>query len=220
MAIGLPAPVFSLGLLLRTLPRPILALALRRVSAGLEHRHAALLRRLARLAPATFLFEPQDVPERFLLAIRPRAVTLGLAAAGTTADVTMRGRLATLIGLLEGRTDSDTVYFTRELSVTGDTEKAVGFRNILDGEAINLIDDALAALGPLARPMERIAGRLDARVRRIAGRVGALGREAHRAAHGGRDVMEDHRAITAGITALDARLAKLERRGRRAAEPA
>ncbi len=143
MATGLPAPVRLMRAGLRTLPPTMLTALLRGISASLPRNHAPLVRRLARMAPARILFAPTDVPHRFLLSIATHGVTLTLADSGQVADVTMRGTLITLIDLLESRIDSDTVFFSRALVVSGDTNIAVGFRNTLDGESFNLTHDAL-----------------------------------------------------------------------------
>jgi predicted lipid carrier protein YhbT len=205
---------------LRALPSPLIRLALRRLSARLPRNHADLVRRLTRLAPARILFAPSDVPHAFLLDIAATGVSLRLAEPGETGQVTMRGRLRTLIDLLESRIDSDTVFFTRELAVSGDTSVAVAFRNTLDGEEINLVDDALAPLGRLAAPAGRLATSLHRRVDRIAARVAELRDESHRAAHHGHDPEDDRARILAGLDDLAARVHKLENRGRRVREEA
>jgi predicted lipid carrier protein YhbT len=214
MATGLPAPVHVMRAGLRALPPPLIGLALRRLTAALPRNHAPLLKRLGRMAPASILFAPTDVPHRFVLRIAAQGVALVLARQGTRADVTMRGSLATLLALLESRVDSDTVFFSRDLSVTGDTGVALAFRNTLDGEAINLIDDALSRLGPLTAPAGRAAERLHGRIDRMLGRLAALREAAHRDAHGGHDPRVDRGQMLASFAALAARVEKLEARGK------
>ena len=214
MATGLPAPVHVMRAGLRALPPPLIGLALRRLTAALPRNHAPLIKRLARMAPASILFAPTDVPHRFVLRIAAQGVALVLARRGTKADVTMRGSLATLLALLESRVDSDTVFFSRDLSVTGDTGVALAFRNTLDGEAINLIDDALSRLGPLAAPAARAAVRAHHRIDGLIGRLAALRNAAHRDAHGGHDPLVDRDQMLASFAALAARVEKLEARGK------
>jgi predicted lipid carrier protein YhbT len=214
MSTGLPAPVFLMRASLRAVPPPVLCVLLRRVTAGLSRNHAPLLRRLARIAPARVLFAPIDVPHCFLLSIAKQGVTLTLAGSGQAADVTMRGSLATLIDLLEGRTDSDTMFFSRDLSVSGDTAIAVAFRNTLDGEMVNLVDDALARLGPFAAPAGRVAVRVHRRVDAIIARLATVRDTVHRAAHAGHDPVLDRTRIIAALDDLAARVGKLEGRGR------
>jgi predicted lipid carrier protein YhbT len=217
MATGLPAPVHLMRATFRALPPPALSPLLAAAMAMMQRRHAPLLRRLMRLAPASILFELDDVPHRFLLVIAGHGIRLRLAHAGSPpATVTMKAGLATLLGLLEGRIDSDTVFFTRDLAVSGDTAVAVAFRNTLDGEAINLTDDILALLGPLAPAAERFARGIDARLQR--GRTALAG--LHGELHGRHDFADERRRFLAEIEALKARLTRLETRGRRAGEAA
>jgi O2-independent ubiquinone biosynthesis accessory factor UbiT len=214
MSTGLPAPVHLMRAGLRTLPRAVIALALRRVSTGLQRNHASLLRRLVRMAPARVLFAPTDLAHRFLVSITAQGVTLSLAKPDQAADVTMRGTLTTLVDLLESRADSDTVFFSRALAVSGDTSIAVAFRNTLDGEDFNLIDDALAQLGPLAAPAGRIAVRVHRRVDRILARLATLRDAAHLAAHGGHEPGQDRAQVFSALDDLALRVGKLEHRGR------
>jgi O2-independent ubiquinone biosynthesis accessory factor UbiT len=216
MSTGLPAPVHLMRAGLCTLPPPLISLVLRRISADLARNHATLLRRLVRMAPARVLFAPMDLPHRFLITITQQGVALSLAGAQQAADVTMRGSLTTLVDLLESRTDSDTVFFSRDLSVSGDIAIAVAFRNTLDGEVFNLIDDALAQLGPLARPAGRLVVRVHQRADRILARLASLREASHRNVHGGHDPVEDHRHILSVLDDLTARISKLEHRGRQA----
>jgi predicted lipid carrier protein YhbT len=216
MLTGLPAPVRLMRAGLRTMPPAVLALLLRRITAALARNHPTLLRRLGRLAPASVLFAPTDLPHRFLLTITEHGITLALGNAATAADVTMRGTLATLIDLLEGRIDSDTVFFSRALAVSGDTSIAVGFRNTLDGETINLTDDALAQLGPLAPAAGRVAVRLHRRIDTALHRLAALREAAHQSAHGGHDPVADRHHMRAALDDLALRVGKLEDQRRHA----
>ena len=212
MANGLPAPVRLLRACLHALPPLVISALLRDVTANLPRRHAAVLSRLKRFAPARILFAPTDVPHRFLLTISTHGVALTLADAAQQADVTMRGTLATLIDLLESRIDSDTVFFSRALAVSGNTAIAVAFRNTLDGESFNLVADALARLGPLAPPAEWIAVGVHARAERLAARLTAWNEELHRALHAGHDPVADRQRIFGALDALAARVGKLEAR--------
>lgn len=56
-----------------------------------------------------------------------------------------------LLALLEGRIDSDALFFTREIVIAGDTSAVVALRNVLDRETIVLLDEASSLLGPLQR---------------------------------------------------------------------
>lgn len=55
-----------------------------------------------------------------------------------------------LLGLLEGRCDADALFFSRELSVTGDIEAMLALRNALDDSAIDLPRELGRLAGPLS----------------------------------------------------------------------
>lgn len=216
----LPTPVGLIKGALHALPpaalRPWLALVMR----TMRHRHPALFRRLTRLAPASILFEPDDTPRCFLLTIGTDDLRLELAASQQPAAVRIKGSLANLLYLMEGRIDSDTLFFSRDVTISGDTAVAVGFRNTLDGEAISLLADALAATGPLAAPGRHLVLRIDRRVARMKARAARWAETAHIAAHAGRDLAAEHDALAADIIDLRARIAKCEAGGRRRKEQA
>ena len=110
----------------------------------LRRRHPGLCGRLADLDGAEVLIDPTDMPACLTLRLVRRD-----GAPPCTAAV--RGRFAVLLDLLEGRIDGDALFFSRDLTVEGDTETVVALRNAVDGEDMNL-SAALAALpGPLGR---------------------------------------------------------------------
>ena len=133
--------------------------------ATLRRRHPGAFERLAELGEAALLVEPSDLPSAFLLQVgkRPSLRVCARGADGATARI--RGTFAVLLDLFEGRIDGDALFFSRELSIEGDTELVVGLRNALDGEDFDLAKDFAALLGPLSalplrRPLRRLAGAL------------------------------------------------------------
>jgi ubiquinone biosynthesis protein UbiJ len=65
----------------------------------------------------------------------------------------IRGHLALLFALGEGRLDGDAAFFARNLVFEGDTEVVLALRNAVDGAGIDIKADFAATLGPLARPL-------------------------------------------------------------------
>jgi len=216
----LPTPVSLIKGALHALPPQALRPGLRWVMRLMRRQHPGLFKRLTRLAPTSILFEPDDTPRCFLLTIGADEVRLTLAARQVPAAVRIKGSLASLLYLMEGRIDSDTLFFSRDVAISGDTAVAVGFRNILDGEEISLLGDALAATGPLAAPGRRLVLRLDRRVEQVKTRLERWRDAVHRAAHGGRDPSAEENVLAAEIVELRARVAKLEAGGRRRREHA
>ena len=166
------SPLLLLGLAVRPLPtallQPLFDAALRLV----RRRHPDILERMEPWAEAAVCIDPIDLP--FVLRLephpeRPRLAVCrrGPGAAGEVA-ATIRGPLAMLVALAEGRVDGDALFFTRDLVIEGDTEVVVALRNAVDGAGISLIDDIATLFGPFAGAFRRLAGaaaRVDARIR-------------------------------------------------------
>jgi predicted lipid carrier protein YhbT len=199
-------PARLAGWAMRPLPAaalsPLLDLAIRLV----KRRHPGLMDRLAALAPARILVEPTDIKHRFLISLAEEGVRLEIAHEDDDADASIKGGLAALIDLMEGRIDGDTLFFNRSLAISGDTAVIVALRNTLDGEEISLMNDVLSFLGPFARPAERAIAFLDSAASRFEASLKSL----HRAAHGGRDADAQHDKLKEEVATLKARLAKLE----------
>ncbi|MDA8251700.1 MAG: SCP2 sterol-binding domain-containing protein [Rhodospirillales bacterium] len=218
MAEQLPMPATVMKAALHLAPAPLLQPGLRWIVPRLHGAHPVLFKRLCRLAPASVLFEPEDTPHRFLLTIAANDLRLTLAHGEPNAAVRIKGRLAMLLRLLEGRVDSDTLFFSRDVSISGDTAAAVAFRNTLDGESISLLGDTLAAAGPLQAPARRLVLRIDRHVQRAGAHLMRWRDAMHRAAHRGHDTEDEAQALAAEITDLRARLARLEARNKRTGE--
>ncbi len=167
-------PPFSLvlvgGFLLAPLPpvllQPMLSLAMR----ALTRSHPSVFERLEGYSASVFLIDPVDLPFRFLLRPDPARPRLQIASEAEARQATaiVRGSLLALIDLLEGRVDGDALFFSRRLSVEGDTEAVVALRNAVDGEEIDIVDDVLRQIGPLAGPVRLAAGPLIGLARRAA----------------------------------------------------
>jgi len=172
------SPVLLLGLMLEKLPvrlvQPVLDGLLRIVI----RRHPGCLERMAEWGQARVLVDPIDLPFVILLRPDPGRPSLKALRRGEAveADAIIRGPLDMLIELAEGKVDGDTLFFSRELIVEGDTEVVVALRNAVDGAGIDMLADIAAALGPFGRPFRAAAGtgtRLAARMRRDLAMLGA-----------------------------------------------
>ncbi len=154
------SPVLLAGIALRPLPPVLLQPFLDVVMAIIRRRHPGLFDRLAGLAECTFLIDPIDLSFGFLLRPSPLPSLVAVAKDPQTKTLTatIRGSLLTLIQLLEGKLDGDALFFSRDLVVEGNTEAVVTLRNAIDGAGIDVLDDLLSVLGPLAWPVGRIVG--------------------------------------------------------------
>ena len=150
----MPPHVTPLRLALALTPTPLLAPALRLAMRRIVHAAPALGRDLAALPRALVLIAPTDLPRRFLLRLGDGPPRLVPAPARIGADATIRGRLADLLALASGECDSDALFFSRALAITGDTAPVVALHNTLERHGADLF--ALLA-GPFAAPARRLA---------------------------------------------------------------
>jgi predicted lipid carrier protein YhbT len=115
---------------LRFIPKSLQCIGLGSFLAFELEKDPSIRDRLREIDGKTFLFEAIDIEKRFYMTIRDGRVTIRPHYAGTP-DVTMRGETAVLAGLMLNRVDPDTIFFSRKLQITGSTEVALWFKNIL-----------------------------------------------------------------------------------------
>ncbi len=130
----------------------------------LARRHPDAFERMAELGEAELLIDPADLPAAFLLHVGAHP-SLKICDRATKANARVRGVFASLLNLFEGRIDGDSLFFSRDLTIEGETELVVGLRNALDGEDFDLATDFGMLFGPLAnlplrRPLTSLAGTL------------------------------------------------------------
>ncbi|CAH2599403.1 SCP2 domain-containing protein [Rhodovastum atsumiense] len=161
-----------------TLPQPVIAGLLRRLTRTLPQRQPTLVRRMAELDGKRILIVPDELPYAFLMSFPGGTVQIELIdpAEAPPTEAQMRGPLRLFYDLVRGGRDGDALFFSRELSVTGDMAAAVTLRNAMDGAGVDLFAEFLDMPGPIG-PLVRGAGSL---VDRCAGIV--LGPLAERAA--------------------------------------
>lgn len=112
----------------------------------------------ARLGPHTatrFLIDPTDLP--FVLILKPEPAAPKLTAHRRSevpaSDACIRGSFLSLLSLLDATFDSDALFFSRDLRVTGDIEAVVRLRNALDDLEGDALTTVLGAFGPLSAPV-------------------------------------------------------------------
>lgn len=115
---------------LRLMPLWVEAIGAGVLSSAVVRARPRFKARLKELAGKVFLFEARDIDKGFYLIIKDDDIEVRPHWAGDP-DVTMRGEVKVLLGLLLGRVDPDTVFFSRRLEINGDTAAAILFKNIL-----------------------------------------------------------------------------------------
>lgn len=127
-----------------------------RIFATVLARNPSLFDRLGDYADSRYGFAPCDLPYFFeILPVVP-SIKVTRAVPADRPDAVIKGPFFMLLGLLEGRIDGDAVFFSRQLSVSGDTEAILALRNALDDSALDLPAEIAGLAGPLARPVKRL----------------------------------------------------------------
>jgi predicted lipid carrier protein YhbT len=207
--------ILARGLIAAT-PAPLLDLGAAALLYKMGRNHPDLFGVLAEFRRTIIHIELTDLPRRFVLQFGDGAPSLKLAGArDASADASVKGSLEALLALLEGRIDSDALFFTREIVIAGDTSAVVALRNILDREIINVLDEASSLLGPLQRFARAAALRWERRAERLRDVFLPVGAVSDGLARAERDASAENEDLRAEIQALKTRLSKLEARQRR-----
>ena len=195
------------------LPRPVLARLAAAVIRNLDQVHPRLLSNLSRLEPAVVHIAPVDLPYRFELKLGREPVGFAIIDHETTgADAEIAASVATFVDLLEGRIDSDTLFFRRDLKISGNTSVIVGLRNVLDREELGIVNIIAAPLGPLAPPARAVARLCDRFLDRLGARGAAMHRRLHLSVDPDKDLTSELERCRNEIETLTGRLARLEAR--------
>jgi len=135
--------------ILAPLPLPVLRPALRRVASGLSDARPRLAARLGTHAGKRFLVDPVNLPFAFLLRLETDGMSLDACRRGRPPehDARIAGTFLNLLDMVDGRLDGDSLFFSRDLQVSGDTEAVVSLRNALDDVEGSLADDVAALYG-------------------------------------------------------------------------
>lgn len=148
-----PAPSL-LRLALTPLPLFLLNPLLAHVARAVAQAHPSLFDRLDDAAEKRFAIDIEEFP--FVLMLRPNPRALRFEAIRREQqpahDARIAGTLLDMLDTIDGSSDSDALFFSRALHITGDTEAAVRLRNAIDDLDGNILDTALAALGPFSAP--------------------------------------------------------------------
>ena len=142
-------------LLLAPVPLVMLQPILTHIAGHVARTRPELFARLGSHAGKRFLVDPIDLP--FVLVLRPDPRRPGLQAyrryENPRHDAGIAGTFLTLLDMIDGSLDGDALFFSRDLRVSGDTEAVVALRNALDDFEGSVVDNIVAAFGPLSRPV-------------------------------------------------------------------
>lgn len=142
---------------LRLAPEVMFGLALR----DLRRRRPEVFERLGALGEATIMIAPTDMPVAFRLSPLNEWRPVQVVRHGDPKPYAacISGPLALLLGVLDGSSDADAAFFSRQVVIRGDTETVVGLHNTL--EAAELApSDLIRMPAPLRGVTDRKARRV------------------------------------------------------------
>jgi predicted lipid carrier protein YhbT len=210
----LPVPLARVAL--RVIPGSVLNRLTYLLIRRMQKIHPALFENLARLDAATVCIDPSDLPHRFILKFGHGPASLTISErAEYSCDAVVKGNLESLLNLLEGRIDSDMMFFSREITITGDTSVVVALRNTLDREEISLLDDITAMCGPAANPARKAMVRINKIMEGVKRSMKHAAERRHPHDPSETDAKHECARLQDEIKALKFRLAKFEVRGKR-----
>ena len=141
----------------RFLPLLPLERLISEVANRVASQHPEFFDRLDDYASKSFVIVPTDLDWVASLTFHSEKVQLRLARSLDSfpnRDVTVTAPFFTLVSLLDGEEDGDALFFSRDLTIEGDTEAVLALRNALDDAEIDFIHECSAIAGPLSRPLE------------------------------------------------------------------
>ena len=116
---------------LRLTPLWIEAIGMGAVMGAIVDGNKRFKERLKEIDNKVFLFEAVDLNKKFYLRIKDGDIKI-IPHLAKEPDVVMKGETKVFFGLLLGKEDPDTVFFSRKLEISGDTAAAIHFKNILN----------------------------------------------------------------------------------------
>jgi predicted lipid carrier protein YhbT len=151
-----------IGALLAPLPLFPVQFLLARIVERVARRRPELFERLGHHVHSTYAIDVAELPFRLLLRANPDnpRLTAHRPAESILSDAQIAGPFMELFRVLDGRGDSDAMFFSGAVRVTGDTEAAVCLRNALDDLDGSVVEDMLEMGGPLLLPARLLLRRL------------------------------------------------------------
>lgn len=147
---GLSASLL-LGLLTKPVfPKPLVQVAINQLTKKFQQMHGGVISRMNEFAPARIILNPVDMPFVFFVEFQKDNFSILLLDEDSYVGediTTISATFAFFLNMLEGDKDGDALFFSRQLTLTGDTTVIVALRNILEAESININKDINAQFG-------------------------------------------------------------------------
>ncbi|SNY93887.1 Predicted lipid carrier protein YhbT, contains SCP2 domain [Cohaesibacter sp. ES.047] len=120
-------------------------------------QHPEFFDRLGDYADKSFVVVPTDLDWVARITFYDGRVQIRLSRSiesFANRDVTVTAPFLSLLNLLDGKEDGDALFFSRDLSIEGDTEAVLALRNALDDAEIDFIHECASIAGPFSQPLE------------------------------------------------------------------
>lgn len=151
---------------LNFIPIPVIERICRVMLRRIGMAHPGLFERLGEHMNKKYAFVPTDLPLAFVVEPGRNTISVSRKPSDLVADAMTEAPLFMLLALMEGRCDADALFFSRDLSVTGDMEAMLAMRNALDASSIDLQNDLSRLAGPFAPIAGRVIGEIRTRALR------------------------------------------------------
>ena len=159
---NIPPLVANAAGVLPLLPLEVIA---RRLMANAMAARPSFAHRLGEGIGRTFAIDPVDCPFVFLMKPDANRLELRVVREARTGDFDARiaAPLLVLLGLIDGTYDGDALFFSRDLTIEGNTEAVVALRNAIENAelepaAVLGLPDSLQ--GPVNHAARAVLGRL------------------------------------------------------------
>lgn len=161
----LPSFITRPASVLPLLPLEVLA---RRLMSNAMAARPTFAARLGEHSNRTFAIDPVDCPFVFLMKPGQGGVELQVVRQAEPGDYDARiaATLVVLLGMIDGTYDGDALFFSRDLSIEGDTEATLALRNAIENAEL----DPSTVLGlpkSLQGPVNRASRMVLVRLRRL-----------------------------------------------------
>ncbi|MBT5073761.1 MAG: hypothetical protein HOJ34_07780 [Kordiimonadaceae bacterium] len=148
------SPFLLAGMLTRNLPLKPIDIALKKITSALMERHPGVIERLMPIEGKSFLICPSDLPHKIRLNFAGKSIDCFIDKSDQPYDVKITGSISSLIAMIDGAEDGDALFFSRRISVEGDTEALLTLRNAIDSDDIDLGDEIGSLLGIFEKPAQ------------------------------------------------------------------
>lgn len=165
------------GSAVRTVPIAALQTMLAAALGVVKRNHPGVFDRLEGFYDARYVIDPSDLPFVFQLRPDPERPSLTAHWRDEPIEATARisGRMLSLVDLLEGQLDGDALFFSRDISIEGDTSAVLALRNAIEAEEIVLFSEIADALGPLGWPVRAVGEKGPDAIAAVRGQINRIG---------------------------------------------